>query len=303
MDRPKRAAASKVTNFRKFHLSGDLDTEISGLVDTRINQFEMATTAEELQKQLEEEREQSRKLQEDAELLKIRNALEVEKLKQQQWKSAIAQLEEVREQAAQEHEKCMEQMKEFVNSSKATGGGTLDWLKDQIEKLNLKDSTGEDSQQLKAKQEREEAIRELKRQQQDINSRLVELESGGPLTNPSGGEPKEDSQEVLLQQLKIALSGKKEEDSNKLLLKALITQQNKTTGEGGTSTLRPATLNKLVADPREGMAEWLAGLNKQDEGESQLFCLIGEEDPQNRPTKVRSGILDKATTNIQQKQV
>ena len=46
MDRPKRAA-TRVTDFRKYHLSGDLDQEVRGLVDNRVSQFEM-TTAEEL---------------------------------------------------------------------------------------------------------------------------------------------------------------------------------------------------------------------------------------------------------------
>ena len=48
MDRP-RWAATKVTDFRKYHLSGNLEDEVQGLVDTRVGQFEMAKTPEELQ--------------------------------------------------------------------------------------------------------------------------------------------------------------------------------------------------------------------------------------------------------------
>ena len=36
----------KVTNFRTFHLSGDLDKEVKGLVGARIEQFTMTTTEE-----------------------------------------------------------------------------------------------------------------------------------------------------------------------------------------------------------------------------------------------------------------
>ena len=92
------------------------------------------------------------------------------------------------------------------------------------------------------------------------------------------------------------------DDPNKVLLKALITQQNKTSGEGGTSTLKAPIMTKLTGD---GMAEWLANYNRQEEGESDLsnFPLLGEEELQPKQGKVRSGMLDKATANIQQKQV
>ena len=65
-------------------------------------------TAEELKAQLEEEREQSKKLQENAELEKIRHKLEMEKLKQQQWQTAVDKIKEAREEAAQEHDRCIE---------------------------------------------------------------------------------------------------------------------------------------------------------------------------------------------------
>ena len=80
MERP-RQAATKVTDFRKYHLSGDLDITLQGRVDTRISQFEMAKTQEELQKQLEEEKAQSKQMLEEVEFMKIQNELEAEKLK------------------------------------------------------------------------------------------------------------------------------------------------------------------------------------------------------------------------------
>ena len=68
MDRPKRAA-TKVTDFRKYHLSGNLDQELQGRVDSRINQFEMSTNTDDLERELEEAREHSCKLKEDAETM------------------------------------------------------------------------------------------------------------------------------------------------------------------------------------------------------------------------------------------
>ena len=52
------------------------------------------------------------------------------------------------------------------------------------------------------------------------------------------------------------------------------------------------------------MAEWLASLNKQEEDQSEMarLALSGEGD-MGKGGKARSGILDKATTNTQQKQV
>ena len=51
------------------------------------------------------------------------------------------------------------------------------------------------------------------------------------------------------------------------------------------------------------MAEWLANLNKQDEGESEFTRLLTSGKEEQKGGKARSGILDRATTNIQQKQI
>ena len=50
------------------------------------------------------------------------------------------------------------------------------------------------------------------------------------------------------------------------------------------------------------MPEWLASLNKHTEVESDLSHLIlsGEGEQQGKQGKIKSGILDKTTTNIQQ---
>ena len=155
---------------------------------------------------------------------------------------------------------------------------------------------------------------ELKKQQEELTKKIQDMQEDPTSWHTSArdnlgqgptGIESLGTQEVLLQQLKTALTAQKEEDPNKALLKALVTQQNKTAGEGGTSMLKPSILNKLAAGNSNTMAEWLASLNKQEEGESEIskFPLLIEDDSTNRPSKVKSGILDKAITNIQQKQV
>ena len=127
LDRP-RQGTTKVTDFRKYHLLGDLDKEVEGIVDSRVNQFEMATV-DEIKQQLQLKRDQSKKLQEDAEIMEMRNEMELEKMKQQQWTTAIEKMKEAREQASQEHEKCMEKINQIVSTAKENAtGGSLRWL-------------------------------------------------------------------------------------------------------------------------------------------------------------------------------
>ena len=51
------------------------------------------------------------------------------------------------------------------------------------------------------------------------------------------------------------------------------------------------------------MTEWLVNLNRQEEGESELSRIPLFSEIEGRTGKVKSGVLDRATTNIQQKQV
>ena len=311
MDRPRRAA-TKVTDFRRYHLSGDLDQEVRGLVDSRVEQFEMSLTTEQLKQQLDEEREASKKLQEDLEQMKIQNELQNKKRKQEQWQKAYSKLKEARERAEQEHEKCMEEMDTLTEEAHSE---SLQWLKDQMGQLKPHKDTATQEQSRKEEEARLASIQELRMQQEEISKKLAELEKGTPaapetvssvLRQALGQEDTAArSQGVLLEQLKAALASKKEEDPNKAMLRALLTQQNKIPGEGGTNTLKNTMLTKLMQGDSTNMAEWLANFNRQEEGESTFnrFPFLGEEDMGGRQVKTRSGILDKATTNIQQKQI
>ena len=301
-------------------MSGDLDQEVRGLVDNRVSQFEMAT-AEELKQKLEEEKEQSRKMQESVEIQRLQNELDVERLKQQQWATALDKLKEAKEQSEQEHDKCMEQMEHLRHTTDTSNSSTLEWLKAQLESMGNKSHpqgpTPAELENLNREiQEREAAMGELRRQREEIDSKLAELDrqasgrgsrhpevASDCLSRPLPGEG-ESTANNLMEQLKAALLGKRTEDPNKTLLKALVTQQNKTTAEGGTNTLKPGVLKGLAVGG-SSMADWLANLNKQEEGEFDVnrFSAFLDEEGQGRTGKTRSRILDRATTNIQQKQV
>ena len=151
---------------------------------------------------------------------------------------------------------------------------------------------------------REAEIQQLQKQQQEIADKLSSL-TGQASASSGLGTTHQETPELLMHQLKTALAGKKEEDPNKMLLKALSIPQNRLSGEGGTNSLKPAVLNSILSsDNPLNMAEWLANLNKQEEGELELSrAPLGEGEPGTKQGRARSGILDRATANIQQKQV
>ena len=163
-------------------------------------------------------------------------------------------------------------------------------------------------------------LEKLRKQQEDLQKQIMELTGEGSKgsDNPmdslhealTGAARGKTEQELLLEQIRTTLAPREvEKDTNKALLRALITAQNKTTGFGGTGTLKPDILNKLTSKGEFSMAEWLASLNKQEEGESEVNRLLSKLDDDSdcrgecKHTKMKSGMLDKSTTNIRHKEV
>ena len=179
----------------------------------------------------------------------------------------------------------MDKMEELVTASLGdTTSSTLEWFKEQLGRVTSQPGEVTEEQEKLEQQQREKeaALQILKQQQDDISKKIAALQGNPTQAKAHEGEPLEiikralakkgdeqNSNEVLLQQLKTALTGKKEEDPHKQLIKALITQQNKVPGEGGTSTLNPTLANKITSASSSTMADWLAGLNKQEESESE----------------------------------
>ena len=309
MDRPKRAA-TKVSDFCRYHLSGDLSEQLQGQVNLPIQHFEMAGGTDELKQQLENEKEHSKQLQEEAELMQVQHDLEIEKQKQKQWQVAMEEIRMAREHADREHEKCLEKIKEMASASRTQAtNSTLDWLKAQLQDMQKAPDTPSEAD--RERQAKEAEIKELRDQQEAINQKLKELTGQD---NPS--RPIEDvrrvltqdktnngQQNMLMDQLRAALTARKEEDPNKALLKALASSHNRTGAEGGTNTLKPNLLHGILGgETSNTMADWLANLNKQEEGESDAIYL-GEGESSAKQGKCKSGILERATSNIQDKQV
>ena len=162
-------------------------------------------------------------------------------------------------------------------------------------------------------------LTELRKQQEQLQKQIEDITNGEQeptvdlletLRRAIPARDKKSDQELLLEQLKTTLAPTEgERDPTRALLKALITSHNKTTGTGGVSTLKPDVLNKLTGEAEFSMVEWLASLNKQEEGESHINRLLGRVDEESdcrsecKHSKMKSGMLDKSTTNIQHKEV
>ena len=143
MDRQRRSA-SKITDYRRFHLSGDLDKIVQGKVSETVvllqgveptsmstNDIEESTSTEELQELLKEQKETSARLKQQVEAMKVRNELEAEKMQQVQWELAITQLKHNREVMMQQHEENMARIRDMTPEP-AHSDQAVTWLKTQL---------------------------------------------------------------------------------------------------------------------------------------------------------------------------
>ena len=118
-----RCTVARITDYRRYHLSGDLEQVVHGKVEATIHQLEMSqqpideAAPEQLKSKLELEKEHTEKLQQQVQAMELRNALEREKMEQEQWETAIQWLKEAREEAAQEHQKHMAQLNDLAEEA------------------------------------------------------------------------------------------------------------------------------------------------------------------------------------------
>ena len=339
MDRPKRS--NYRVDYRRYHLSGDLDKTLQGKVGAAIDQFEEANitntcemsqavipedaTTAQLQEILGKNREASSLMESQLEQLRIRNEIEAEALKAQQWEKAMICLKTAREKMAEAHEKQLAEIQKMSEESIADANSVASgWLKKHLEDLNKNPTsytTSEDEkrkleEERKQEEEKAKKVEQLEQQQAEIQKKLAELKGTptppstgdrGPTSNIlsdllAGAQPT-NSQELLMQQLRTALTGKKEEDPNKALLKALVNAQNRTGDPSGVNTLKPELMGKLLSDNHTSMEEWLAGLNRQEEGEFEISHTKCEQEGECKHGKVKSGMLDRATSSVAHKQI
>ena len=326
MDRQRKAASSKITDYRRFHLSGDLEQIVQGKVSNTIEILENTPrkmsqgapvnepTPEQLQELIQERNEGNSKLQQQVEAMKLNNELEVARMQQDQWKEAIAQLKQVWEQMELQHAdnigKIRALSQDAINKAPSQA---VAWFQDQVcgpTNLTL-DPEREPRARNPDQEQKLHLLEQLKKQQHELQQQIdsIACETTGHDKDPLQVQDRT-QQEALMEQIKSTLNtARSEKDNSKALLRALISAQNKTTGVGGTSTLRPELASRLATDNEFSMAEWLASLNKQEEGElevNKLFNRIDDEydcRTECRHAKMKSGMLDRSSTNIKHKEV
>ena len=329
MERQRRSA-SKITDYRKYHLSGDLDKVVQGKVTETVKHLKkfsnMSSSSidenaspEELQELVNEQKENSSKLQQQVTAMKLRNELEAEKMQQEQWELVIQQLKQTRDQMAQQHEENMDKIKSMAQkATQPSSNQAVAWMEAQ---LKAQGTEGAPPHHITSPPVREEPtpkqllLQQLLKQQQELQKKIEEVsaEEEGSAPNMMEallGHNKKSEQELLMEQIRATLAPRSADvDPNKALLKALLTSHNKTTGMVGTSMLKTDVLHKLTGEAEFSMAEWLASLNKQEEGESEVNRILTRTDDEFdcrsecKHTNMRSGMLDKATTNIRHKEV
>ena len=175
----------------------------------------------------------------------------------------------------------------------------LTWLQEQLSRAG-KLPTLEEINRKQEEEEKRKKVKEIMKQKDDLEKQLLDL--GIPSSKKDRINTKSGTdQEQLINQLKATLGKGDPGSQDKQLMKALLTADNLEPGAGGTSALRPDIISRITGNPGpSGMAEWTSNFNRQEEGESRFDMCEGENC---KHPKVRSGILDKATTNVVHKEI
>ena len=245
------------------------------LTDSHIMSQGSSENTEQLASLLEAQNESTQKLQAQVEELKLRNQLEARKMEQEQWEMALLQLKEAREATAKEHAKNMETMKEMKKKALSQSKSqAVAWLDKQLHTDQGGNPTPKSNtipEEDTTHQVKQHLLNELKAQQAELQKKIEDISSsaaGEDLTTllkqalPTTHTTARPDQQLLMEQIKAALGPKtQDKDTNKTLLKALLTTQNRTSGLQGTSTLKPDILNRLSSE-EFSIPGWLASLNK-----------------------------------------
>ena len=266
-----------------------------------------------LLEQLEEQKKMSQLLQKELAELRIKSQIEIEKQKQEQWSTAINKIKEAQDAAKEQHAEQLNNIQEMVDQMMSAKSPDED-LATKLKTLLLKESE-EDRirrEELQQKHRNKETVQLIEQHKallqqastlqsspmdEETRTLLGSLMAATPATEPSNPTPNE-VQQQLIEQLKRTLGVKETEDPQKAILRQFLTKSNTTLAQGGTTTLKPHLLKQLTGEEEDfNMADWLSRFNQQDQGESKIEF----EDEKYKSS--RSGILDKATSNIQHKEV
>ena len=271
---------------------------------------EMAT---DLKTELEKQKLVMQQLQQKLEQAELQHELECQKQQQEQWKATLEKLNQAKDEKEKMHAEHMAAIR-ATNITPDTANPQMDWLTKKLTEISGNTTSEEEiKKQKEQKQQATRALQELVEQQKQIAERAKELVQGLEITpemhallsatqiQDQPAKPAID-QQVLMEQLKASLATKNTPlsgDWQKDVLRQFLTNSNKTRMDEGATTLKPDLLKRLMNENEDfSMVEWLATLNKEEAGE--CFSDQGEE---GKNSRVRSGMLDKATTNILHKEV
>ena len=268
---------------------------------------------EDLRKQLEELRNSNAKLEQEAERLCITTQLDQERRKQAEWETTLCNMKDRNTHEESARVDKMWQLHELMEQARSCDTkDPVSWLQDKLNSMTGRTTDHEREVRLRDKTEK---LRMIAHQQQALASEAVDLVQDEETTpkiqqllqqlrvNTRDMVTDKDHQENLMQQLCTTLNPGTGENTatQRELIKQFLCNSSKMPAQGGVNTLKPELLKRLLGESDDfSMAEWLARYNIQDTGE----CIKGHSDEDcKHGNKYKLGMLDKATTNIQQKQV
>ena len=276
------------------------------------------TMTDDMRAELELQKAKTQTMQQQVEAAEMANALAREQQQQEAWQAALDKLEQAKKEQARKHAEKMASILNVSTTSQDDSNVQLDWINKKLAELHGTENTApapRNEELEKAKQTLKEILdkqqalaAQAKQVINENNSTDPELQALLSAINPTGepqGTPpssKEDEQRQLMEQLRAALTPKESTstaDWQKDVLRQFLTKSNKVNTTSGATTLKPDLLKRLVNEKEEfSMVDWLAALNKEEIGEWGY-----DESDECKHRKVRSGMLDKATTNIVHKEV
>ena len=270
---------------------------------------------EKLKEELRQQKDLNEKIKHDLEAARLKQELLTEQMKQKEWETAKDKIASEQAAAIQRHEETLRQLQEAKAPEESNP--TITYLKEKLAELSGTKAELEPTKpEVSAKEAKQKQIADelqaLIQKQHEIaeaarvaakehsdNPHIRELLS--QFTRLDEQKPEEPSGQTL-EQLLSTLQGKTMETKakqQKEILQQFLIDANKITTTGGINTLKPDLLKKLTGESEVfNMGEWLAKLNRQDQedrkcDDCQQDCKHGK----------KSGMLDKATTNIQHKEV
>ena len=271
----------------------------------------MSATEKALAEQLEVQQQTSIKLQQELAEIQLQSKIQLEQQKNEQWNLAIKRIKEEQQAAKAQHEQQMTNIEDLIKTTLATKPEDLDLTTTLAALIQSRGDT-EKQKKEEEKKKNKELMAQLLEQQKQIALQAAELQKSSldeesqvllstitTQATPKETEQQGDLQKQFIQQLKRTLGIKDTKDPQRAVLKQFLSKSNTINTPGGATTLKPNLLKQLTGEEEDfNMAEWLAMFNRQDQGE-----LKGDIDDEGRHRSNKSGILDKATSNIQHKEV